>query len=59
MRNVGIAILVIGLLLLILPHWLIVLLGVVGAIAGLLTILFPEQANNFVKKLTHKAEPKE
>ena len=59
MRNVGIAILVVGLLLLILPHWLIVLLGVVGAIAGLLTILFPEQASNFVKKIAHKSEPKE
>lgn len=59
MRNLGVILLVVGLLLLILPNWFIYLVGVVSALSGLLTIIFPDQASNFINKFSSKKESKE
>ncbi|MBO8132040.1 MAG: hypothetical protein H0Z29_11110 [Candidatus Marinimicrobia bacterium] len=54
MRNLGIILLVVGLLLLILPKWFIVLVGVVGIVFGILMVLLPEKMIVFFSKFKSK-----
>jgi len=50
MRNLGIIFLVVGILLLILPHWFIVLVGITGAVLGALMVIMPEKMSHFFSK---------
>jgi hypothetical protein len=59
MRNVGIVILIIGLLLLILDPTIIRIIGVVGAAFGLFATFAPDKASELVGKLKSKKTDKE
>jgi len=54
MRNVGIVILIIGLLLLILDPTIIRIIGVVGAAFGLFATLVPDKASELIGKVKPK-----
>jgi len=59
MRNLGIILVIVGVLLLILPLWFMRVVGVIGAICGLLAIIYPEKAAELITKFGSSKEKKE
>lgn len=56
MRNLGVIVLIIGLLLLILPKWFITVVGVLAILCGLFAIVYPEKATDLIAKISSKEE---
>ncbi len=54
MRNVGIVLFIVGLLLLVLDEKMINLIGIVGAAFGLFAVLVPEKAAELIEKIKSK-----
>ena len=59
MRNLGITLLITGLLLLILPLWFVRVVGVIGAICGLLAIIYPDKAAEIIAKFESSEDKQE
>lgn len=54
MRNLGIFVFVIGLLLLVLDPTIIRIIGIIGAAAGLFALLVPDKATEIINKFKSK-----
>lgn len=59
MRNLGIVVFIIGLLLLVLDPTIIRIIGIIGAALGLFAALVPDKATEVVDKFKSKKTPKE
>jgi len=56
MRNLGVIVLIIGLLLLILPKWFITVVGILAILSGLFAIVYPEKATDLIAKFGSKGK---